>query len=59
MTAYDYIELNCQYIAIFTNLDKEENVEIHRRNLNREDKERFTKFCVFNRANALPPKHYL
>ena len=42
MTAYDYVESNYQYIAIFTNLDKEENVEIHRRNLNRDDKEGFS-----------------
>ena len=42
MTAYDYIEPNYQYIAIFTNLDKEENVTIHRKNLNRENIEGFS-----------------
>ena len=42
MTAYDYMEPNYKYIAIFTNLDKEKNVEIHRRNLNREDKKGFS-----------------
>ena len=42
MTAFNYIEPNYKYIAIFTNLDKEKNVEIHRRNLNRDSKEGYS-----------------
>jgi len=42
MTAYDYIEKNYKYIAIFTNLDKEKDLEIHKRNLNREADEGFS-----------------
>jgi len=42
MTAYDYIEQNYKYIAIFTNLDKEKDLEIHKRNLNRESDEGFS-----------------
>ena len=42
MTAYDYIEKNYKYIAIFTNLDKEKDLEIHKRNLNRKANEGFS-----------------
>jgi len=42
MTAYDYIEPNYKYIAIFTNFDKVKDVQIHRKNLNREDIEGFS-----------------
>ncbi len=42
MTAFDYIEPNYKYIAIFTNLDKEQNLAIHRKNLNRESEEGYS-----------------
>ena len=42
MTAYNYIEPNYKYIAIFTNLDDERYGVIRRKNLNRESKEGFS-----------------
>lgn len=42
MTAFDYIEPNYKYIAIFTNLDNPHNLEIHKKNLNRESEEGYS-----------------
>jgi hypothetical protein len=42
MTAFDYIEPNCKYIAIFTNLDNEQDLAIHKKNLNRESKKGYS-----------------
>jgi len=49
MTAYDYLEKNYKYIAIFTNLDKEKDVEIHKKNLNRDANEGFSGNWVINK----------
>lgn len=42
MTAFDYIETNYKYIAIFTNLDNQRNLEIHRKNLDIESEEGYS-----------------
>ena len=42
MTASNYIDSNYTYIAIFTNFDKQQDVEIHRRNLNRDNTEGYS-----------------
>ncbi|BDY13317.1 hypothetical protein [Hydrogenimonas cancrithermarum] len=42
MIAFDYIEPNYKYIAIFTNLDQENNQEIHKKNLNRDSREGYS-----------------